>query len=174
VEEEGVEVVDVEELELVLDIADDIFGGAGVVELERGEDAVEAEAGGDDDAVAVDPLEGEAELAEGVAVAAGAVEVVDTEVDGMVDEGDGGVIGDIAEVVAEALGTERDDRDRQPRLSPISAGNGWHGAHQWCFPFNTHLVTAGADPSPVSRTGPGLTSVPGGNKARWVGSGVNG
>lgn len=47
----------------------------------------------------------------------------------MVDEGDGGVIGDITEVVAEALGTERDDRDRQPRLSPISAGNGWHGAH---------------------------------------------
>ena len=123
VEEEGVEVVDVEELELVLDIADDILGGAGVVELERGEDAVEAEAGGDDDAVAVDPPEGEAELAEGVAVAAGAVEVVDTEVDGMVDEGDGGVIGDIAEDVAEALGTERDDRDRQPRLSPISAGD---------------------------------------------------
>ncbi len=110
-EEEGVEVVDVEELELVLDIADDILGGAGVVELEGGEDAVKAEAGGDDDAVAVDPLEGEAELAEGVAVAAGAVEVVDAEVNGMVDEGDGGVIGDIAEVVAEALGTERDDGD---------------------------------------------------------------
>ena len=122
VEEEGVEVVDVEELELVLDIADDVLGGAGVVELEGGEDAVEAEAGRDDDAVAVDPLEGEAELAEGVAVAAGAVEVVDPEVDGVVDEGDGGVIGDIAEVVAEALGAERDDGDRQPGPAPISAG----------------------------------------------------
>ena len=121
-EEEGVEVVDVEELELVLDIADDILGGAGVVELEGGEDAVEAEAGGDDDAIAVDPLEGEAELAEGVAVAASAVEVVDTEVDGMVDEGDGGVIGDIAEVVAEALGAERDDGNRQPGLAPGASG----------------------------------------------------
>jgi len=84
---------------------------------------VEAEAGGDDDAVAVDPLEGEAELAEGVAVAAGAVEVVDTEIDGMVDEGDGGVIGNVAEVVAEALGAERDDGNRQPGLAPISAGD---------------------------------------------------
>lgn len=130
VEEEGVEVVDVEELELVLDIADDVLGGAGVVELEGGEDAVEAEAGRDDDAVAVDPLEGEAELAEGVAVAAGAVEVVDPEVDGVVDEGDGGVIGDIAEVVTEALGAERDDRDRQPGPALTPAGDRWHGAHR--------------------------------------------
>ncbi|MCX5986978.1 MAG: hypothetical protein NTX54_10835, partial [Chloroflexi bacterium] len=93
-------------------IADDILGGAGVVELEGGQDAVKAEAGGDDDAVAVDPLEGESELAEGVTVAAGAVEVVDPEVDGMVDEGDSGVIGNVAEVVAEALGAERNDGDR--------------------------------------------------------------
>ncbi|MCX5985200.1 MAG: hypothetical protein NTX54_01585, partial [Chloroflexi bacterium] len=103
-------------------IADDILGGAGVVELEGGQDAVKAEAGGDDDAVAVDPLEGESELAEGVAVAAGAVEVVDPEVDGLVDEGDSGVIGNVAEMVAESLGAEWNDGDRQPGLAPIAAG----------------------------------------------------
>ncbi|NBY48264.1 MAG: hypothetical protein EBQ56_10950, partial [Proteobacteria bacterium] len=42
------------------------------------------------------------------------------------------------------------------------------------FLFYMHLVTAGADRSRVLRTGPSLGSMPGGKKARWVGSAVCG
>ena len=111
-DEYAVEVRRAEQLELILHVGDHALSGIvrpplAVVAPFGGR--VTADSTGDDHMVAGDLLQGQRQFAQRIAIAPGTVELVDTQFHGAVDESYGFLVGDRTEVVAEALGAERND-----------------------------------------------------------------
>ena len=125
VDQHAVEVIAVEQGELVFHVAHHAFGGIvglAVAVAAPGGRGVTAQPAGDDHFIARNLLQRQAQLAQGVTVAAGAVEVVHPQRHGVLDQCHRVRVGDEAEVVAEALGAERDDRNGEPGLAEHPPG----------------------------------------------------